>query len=139
MLHRKDSFSFFNSMNFITFIVAQWSAQPNFIVFPSQTPNPSPRPQAISFGNHKFFKVCEEKILFQSLNKEACTSSPCKTNAFPRGRNLVLVTSNFSSHSASVLDIYSCAFSKDRLKEQSMGSFQTWSATVNYVSAGLLI
>ena len=33
---------FFNSMNFITFIVIQQSLQPNFIAFPSQTPSPSP-------------------------------------------------------------------------------------------------
>ena len=27
-------------MNFITFIVVQWSSQPNFIAFPFQTPSP---------------------------------------------------------------------------------------------------
>ena len=34
--------SFFNSMNFITFIIVQWSSEPNCIALPSQTPNPSP-------------------------------------------------------------------------------------------------
>ena len=44
-------------MNFITFIVVQWSSQPNYTAFPSQTPSTSPTPQPVSFGNQKFFKV----------------------------------------------------------------------------------
>ena len=31
---------FYYSMNLITFMVVQWSSQPNFIVFPSQPPHP---------------------------------------------------------------------------------------------------
>ena len=35
---------FFNSVNFITFIVVHWSSQSNFIGFPSHTPSTSPHP-----------------------------------------------------------------------------------------------
>ena len=50
---------------FITFIVVQPSSQPGFIAFSSQTPSPSPTPQPVSFGNHKFFKVCESVSILQ--------------------------------------------------------------------------
>ena len=50
---------------FITFIVVQWSSQPNFIAFPSQTPSTSLTPPPVSFGNHKFFKVCESVSILQ--------------------------------------------------------------------------
>ena len=56
---------FYYSMNFITFIVLQQSSQPNFVTFPSQTPEPPPTPQPVSFGNHKFFKVCESVSVLQ--------------------------------------------------------------------------
>ena len=46
---------FYYSMNFIMFIVVQWSSQPNFIAFPSQNPSTF-RPQPVSFGNPKLFK-----------------------------------------------------------------------------------
>jgi len=45
---------FLFSMNFITFIVVQWSSQPNFIAFPYQTSSPPPQSQPISLGKHKF-------------------------------------------------------------------------------------
>ena len=54
-------FFFYNSMNFITFIVVQPSSQRNVTAFPSPTRSPSlsyPH-NPVSFGNHKFFKVCE--------------------------------------------------------------------------------
>ena len=56
-------------MNFIIFIVAQQSSQPNFRAFPSQTLSASPPPQPVSLGNHKFFKVCafkKKKIFYGS-------------------------------------------------------------------------
>ena len=60
---------FLNSLNFIAFIPVQWSSQPNFIAFPFQTPRPFSYPQAVSFGNHKFFKVCESvSVLQRSLS-----------------------------------------------------------------------
>ena len=46
-------------MNFITFIVVQQLTQFNVIAFPSQSPYLS---QPVSFGNHKFFKVCASVI-----------------------------------------------------------------------------
>ena len=52
-------------MNFVTFIVVQQSSQQNFIAFPSQTLSASPTPQPVSFGNHKFFKVCESVFVLQ--------------------------------------------------------------------------
>ena len=53
------NFFFYYSINFITFVVVQ-SSQPNFITFPTQTLRASLHPpQPVSFGNHKFLKVCE--------------------------------------------------------------------------------
>ena len=56
---------FFSPMSFITFMVVQKSSQPNFIAFPSQTLGASPHPQPVSFGNHKFFEVCESVSILQ--------------------------------------------------------------------------
>ena len=47
------------------FIVVQQSSQPNFIAFPSKIPSSSPYLQPVSFGNHKFFKVCESVSVLQ--------------------------------------------------------------------------
>ena len=50
----------------VNFIIILQQSQPNFGMFPSQTPNPphfSPLP--VPFGNHKFFKVCESISFLQ--------------------------------------------------------------------------
>ena len=51
--------SFYYLMNCIMFIGVPQSSQPNVTACPSQTLSASPIPQPVSFGNHKFFKVCE--------------------------------------------------------------------------------
>ena len=53
-------------MNFITFIVVQWSSGPNFIAFLFKPPARSPSPYSVLFRNHKFFKVCELVFVLQS-------------------------------------------------------------------------
>ena len=55
--------SFFNSMNFIIFIVVQQSSQ-HKLTFPSQSPTPSPSPTCL-FGNHNFLKVCDSVSVLQ--------------------------------------------------------------------------
>ena len=52
-------------MNFITFIGVQQSSQPNFTAFLSQTQLHPTTPQTVSFGKHKFFKVCESESVLQ--------------------------------------------------------------------------
>ena len=60
------SFFFFNySMNCITFIVVQWSSQPNFIAFPSQTLSPSLHPRT---------SLLWELQVFQSLWVSICSA-----------------------------------------------------------------
>ena len=61
-------------MNFFTFIVVQGSPQQNFIAFPSQTLSASLYPQPVSFGNHKFFKVCIDLFYFLPLLKSQHSS-----------------------------------------------------------------
>ena len=61
----KANFIFFNSMDFVTFMVGQQTSQPSFTACPSQTPSPSSHPQPVSFGNQKFFKVCESVSVLQ--------------------------------------------------------------------------
>ena len=56
---------FFYLMNCTTFIGVQQSSQPNFTALPSQTLSASPHPQPVSFGNHKFFKICESVFVLQ--------------------------------------------------------------------------
>ena len=78
-------FFYYYSMNFITFIVVQWSSQPNFIAFPSQTPAHPPTPQPVSFGNHKFFKVCESvsvQVQLIYVRTQPCEVSPTKSILF---------------------------------------------------------
>ena len=52
-------------MNFITFIVVQQSPQPNFIAFPTQTPEHPLTPQTVSSRDHKFFNVYESASVLQ--------------------------------------------------------------------------
>ena len=53
------------SMSFITFIVVQWSSQPNFLAFPSQTLSVSPHRPNLSHL---------ETIIFQNLWVSICSS-----------------------------------------------------------------
>ena len=55
---------FFNSMNFITFIVVQQSSQPNFITFPFQTPSPYLPPHNLSPSETISFSKSVSQYLF---------------------------------------------------------------------------
>ena len=58
---QRETISFFKNylMDFITFIGVQQSSKQNFTAFPLQTLSAPPNLQPVSFGNHKFFKVCQ--------------------------------------------------------------------------------
>ena len=60
------AYLFFFLTQWITFIVCtKRSSQPNFIIFPSQTPSAPPHHQPVSFGNCKFVNVCESVSVLQ--------------------------------------------------------------------------
>ena len=88
---------FFNSMNFLIFLVVQPSSQPHFTTFPSHTPGPSLPP---NFGNRKFFKICES-VSFTPNN----SSSPASRCARHRagGTTARLLQSNPPSQASTTL------------------------------------
>ena len=63
---------FYYSVNFITFIVVQWSSQPSFIAFPSQTLSVPPDPATCLIWKPEVFQsllviICSAKKFIMSF------------------------------------------------------------------------